>query len=214
MNKPLVMLGGGGHASVLADILISQGATIIAVVTPEPINNSSSLLSGLPRISQDDCVVRQYSPNKVDLVNGIGALPNSNSRHRVFDYFSGQGYYFPPIISSNALISKYSNIYEGVQVMPGAIIQPHTEIKANTIINTGVIIEHDCEIGEHNHIAPGAVLSGGVITESYVHIGTGATIIQGICIRNNAIIGAGTTIARNVPQGRVLIPASSRILKE
>jgi len=213
MAKPLVMLGGGGHANTLADILISQGATIIAVVTPEPIN-SSSLLSELPRINQDEYVARQYSPDKVDLVNGIGALPNSNSRHRVFDYFSGQGYYFPPIISSNALLSKYSNILEGVQVMPGAIIQPQTEIKANTIINTGVIIEHDCQIGEHNHIAPGAVLSGGVITESYVYIGAGATIIQGIYISNNAIIGAGTTIARNVPQGRVLIPASSRILKE
>lgn len=213
MNKPLVMLGGGGHASVLADILISQGATIIAVVTPHPIN-SSSLLSELPRINQDECVPRVYSPDKVDLVNGIGALPNSNSRNRVFDYFAEQGYYFPPIISSNALISKYSNILEGVQVMPGVIIQPNAEIKINTIINTGVIIEHDCKIGEHNHIAPGAVLSGGVITESYVHIGTGATIIQGVCIRSNAIIGAGTTIARNVPQGRVLIPARSRVLKE
>ena len=39
MPKPIVILGSGGHASVLAEILLNEGREIVAVVSPEPIND-------------------------------------------------------------------------------------------------------------------------------------------------------------------------------
>lgn len=210
MAKPLVMLGAGGHASVLAELLLTENRQIIAVVSPEPIK-ANSPLTGLKCIANDNKLLTSYSPEQVELVNGIGSIPGSNLRLKLFNYFSEKGYRFASVLSPQANISKYINLAEGVQVMKGALIQTNVSIGKNTIINTGVIVDHDCKIGCHNHIAPGAVLCGGVITAQQVHIGTGANVTQGISIGENAVVGAGVSIVRNVITNQIIIPAPNRV---
>ncbi len=212
MSKPLVIIGAGGHASVLAEILLSEGRRIIAVVSPEMIVDSSPL-AGMNRLMTDEALLTAYSPEQVELVNGMGAIPGNDMHFKLFNYFSEKGYHFISVISPNAIVSKYARLADGVQIMAGAIVQTNATINRNCIINSGAIIEHDCCIGAHNHIAPSATLSGGVITENQVHVGTGANVIQSIKIGTQAVIGAGCTIVRDVPQKQVIIPARSRILR-
>lgn len=213
MSKPIVMIGAGGHAAVLAELLLAEGRQLIAVVSPEPIKTNSPL-AGLERLASDDSLLASYSPEQVELVNGVGSIPGNSLRQKLFEYFSERGYNFSSVISSHAILSKYLKLEEGVQIMAGAIVQTSVSIGKNSIINTGAIVEHDCVIGPHNHIAPGVTLSGGVCTERNVHIGTGASVIQGIEIAEYAVIGAGTTIARDVPEKQVIIPAASRIISQ
>lgn len=211
MTKPLVMLGAGGHAAVLAELLLTQGRELIAMVSPEQVKPNSPI-SGIARLINDDVLISSYSPGQIELVNGIGSMPGKELRWQLFDYFSSLGYRFASVISPHAILSKYLKLEEGVQIMNGAIVQANTSLGANSIINTGAIIEHDCVIGAHNHIAPGVTLSGGVVTGSRVHVGTGASVIQGISIGQQAVVGAGTTVARDVLAQQVIIPARSRIL--
>ena len=211
MTKPLVMIGAGGHAAVLAEILLEQNRQLIAVVSPDLIKENSPLF-GVTQISSDEELLTIYSPQDVELVNGVGSIPRNNIRSKLSTFFTGKGYSFSRVISQKAILSNFLTLEEGVQIMPGAVIQVNTVVGKNSIINTGAIVEHDCTIGANNHIAPGVTLSGGVITDSDVHVGTGANIIQGIHIGQAAVVGAGTTISRNVPAGQVLIPARSRII--
>mgnify|MGYP003114225940 CR=1 FL=1 len=212
MSKPLVIIGAGGHASVLAEILLTEERKIIAVVSPDIIADGSPLI-GMNRLTTDEALLTAYSPDQVELVNGMGAIPGNDLHFRLFNYFSEYGYRFVSVISSNATISKYAKLADGVQIMTGAIVQTNASIGMNCIINSGAIIEHDCCIGAHNHIAPSATLSGGVITESQVHVGTGANIIQGIKIGEQAVVGAGCTVVRDVPIKQVIVPARSRVLR-
>lgn len=212
MFKPLVILGAGGHATVLAELLLAEGRQIIAVVSPEVIKGTSPL-SGIERITSDQELLTTYTSEEVDLVNGIGAMPNNDLHFRLFNYFSEQGYRFSSAISPYAMVSKSAQLAEGVQVMTGAIVQTNASIGINSLINSGAIIEHNCSIGSHNHIAPGATLSGAVVTASQVHVGTGANIIQAIKIGQKAVIGAGCTIVRDVPAKQVIVPARSRVLR-
>ncbi len=212
MSKPLVIIGAGGHASVLAEILLTEGRAIIAVVSPEDINDNSPL-AGMNRLMTDEALLTAYSPEQVELVNGMGAIPGNDLYFRLFNYFSEKGYHFISVISPNATVSKYAQLADGVQIMAGAIVQTNATINTNCIINSGAIIEHDCCIGAHNHIAPSATLSGGVITENQVHVGTGANVIQSIKIGTQAVIGAGCTVVRDVPTKQVIVPARSRILR-
>lgn len=212
MSKPLIMIGAGGHASVLAEILLIEGRSIIAIVSPEDITDNSPL-AGINRLMTDEALLTAYSPEQVELVNGMGAIPGNDLHFRLFNYFTKRDYCFASVISPNAIVSKSAQLGDGVQIMSGAIIQTSANISMNCIINSGAIIEHDCSIGAHNHIAPNATLSGGVITEAQVHIGTGANVIQGIKIGEEAVVGAGCTIVRNVPAKQVIVPARSRILR-
>lgn len=197
MAKVIYILGAGGHASVLVDILKQNKLAISGLFSPD-IDFAREALSGIPIYENEDKIFESRC-NTITLVNGVGSLPGSKLRVKLFNKFSAQGYSFLQVISERSIISDFAKLGKGVQVMPGAIIQAGAVIGDNSIINTGAIIEHDCIIGAHNHIAPGVTLSGQVKTGDYVHIGTGATVIQCISIADKAIIGAGANVTKNVP---------------
>lgn len=196
MNKPVLVLGAGGHAAVLVDILRQLNHTIVGLVARDK-PADTPVFAGIPYYSSDDDVLA-FDKGKVLLVNGIGSLPGSNIRTKVHQQFKKAGYQFATVVSPRAIVSDYSSLAEGVQVMPGAIINANTIIGEGTIINTGVIIEHDCHIGSHNHIAPGVALSGGVTSGENVHIGTGANVIHSVTIGRNVMISAGSTVLVNL----------------
>jgi len=196
VSKPVLILGAGGHAKVLLEILISLNREIIAIVDPQSKNSLQSLVNCKHYFNDDD--VLSFDPKNISLVNGVGSLPDNNLRHKLYKKFSSLGYQFITLISPNAVVSSSAILDDGVQVMAGVIVQAGAHLKSNTIINTGAIIEHDCYIGISNHIAPGVTLSGEVKTGNFVHIGTGANVIQGINIGENTVIGAGAIVTKSV----------------
>jgi len=218
LNKPLVILGAGGHAAVLMDTLKQKNAEVLGLVSPE-LDSHRAVLQGIPHYLQDDDVLI-FSPEDVRLVNGLGSLPGNKLRAKLFTQFSALGYQFETVVAKSALISPYAELGHGVQIMPGAIIQAGAVIGANTIINTGAIIEHDCVIGAHNHIAPGVTLSGGVVTKEYVHIGTGASVIQGIRLDEHVVVSAGVGVTKSIPaahtvfNGRICMVANKGLINE
>lgn len=193
MNKPLIIIGNGGHASVLAEVLLVQGENILGFTAPAKEENSF----GLVYLGTDE-VINEYSSDEILLVNGIGMLGPNSFREKLFSKFKEQGYSFKTVIHSSAIIAPSVKLTEGVQIMAGAIIQTGTKVADNTIINTGTIVDHDCQIGAHVHIAPGTKISGAVQIGHSTHIGTGTTIIQGIEIGENCLIGAGSVVIKNI----------------
>lgn len=210
MNKPLIVLGAGGHASVLVDILRSQGRIPVALVTPS-LGAGRIVLADIP-CWNDESKVLSFSPNEVELVNGIGSLPGHVLRAEKFFHYQALGYRFAQVVSPHAMVSNYAELAEGVQVMAGAVIHAGSRIGPNTIINTDAIVDHDCQIGADNHIATGSVLSGGVFTGNRVHVGTGASVIQGIDIGDDAVVGAGANVTRSLGTAQIAYVAKSIVM--
>jgi sugar O-acyltransferase (sialic acid O-acetyltransferase NeuD family) len=205
VNSQVLVLGAGGHAGVVTDILRQQHRQIIGLVSPQ-LEVKLAVLQGIMHYTDDDQVLA-FAPQEIVLVNGLGSLPSHSLRHDLYHKFSQLGYCFETLIDQSAIISPYAELEEGVQVMPRAVIMAGAKVGANSIINTGAIIEHDCQIGANNHIAPGVTLSGGVITKDKVHIGTGAVVIQAVTINSNATIGAGAVVTCDVDEYAIVYPA-------
>lgn len=205
MNKSVLVLGVGGHATVVVEMLQQLNYKIVGLVAHEP-PVPQPVFANLPCYLSDDDVL-SFDKNTVLLVNAIGSLPGKNTRFKVYDKFKRLGYHFATLVSPSAIVSDYVTLSEGVQVMPGAIINVNARIGENSIINSGAIVEHDCVIGHHSHIAPGAVLSGGVITGEFVHISTGAKVIQGIHIGEHSVVGAGATVNKDLESNKILFVA-------
>ncbi len=210
-DLPVIVLGAGGHAKVLIDLMLHQPIRIIGITERDNIDHYRPVL-GIPVIGSDDTILK-YPVSDIQLVNGVGSGANLAGRTRVFDYFKNLGYSFAILIHSSALISEYVEVKEGVQVMAGAIIQAGSLLGCNTIINTRVSVDHDCIIGNNVHLAPGVTLSGGVIVGDGTHIGTGATVIQNIHIGRNSLIGAGAVVVGNVPDNTVVMGVPGRVIK-
>lgn len=207
-NKPVILLGAGGHAKVLLDILLEQNVEILGIVEKEGTDKLTDLC-GVHVIGNDSDILR-YSSAEIELVNGIGSVGSTALRQKIYEYFNRQGYRFRQVIHPNAIISQRADLGEGVQIMAGAVVNIGTRVGEDTLINTNVSVDHDCLIGAHVHIAPGATLSGGVTVSDGSHIGTGASVVQGIEIGANVIVGAGAVVVNNVAAGRTVcgVPAS------
>lgn len=207
-EKPVILLGAGGHAKVLLDILLEQNIEVLGIAEKAGADLPADFY-GVPVVGNDSDV-QQYPPDKVELVNGIGSIGSTALRQKVYEKFKRQGYCFPQVIHPGAVVSRRAELGEGVQIMAGAVVNIGTRIQENSIINTNASVDHDCDIGAHVHIAPGVTLSGGVTVGDGSHIGTGASVIQGREIGVNVIVGAGAVVVNNIEAGRKVcgVPAS------
>lgn len=195
-TRPYIIIGGGGHAKVLIDMLQELDVNIIGYTE---INEIHEKILGVPCIGNDDEIFK-YKVEGIYLVNGLGSTGDNKYRKIIFEKFTGKGYLFSSIVSMAASLSGNITVGSGVQIMRGAFIQTGVTLDDNTIVNTGAVIDHDCVIGKHVHIAPGVTISGGVTIDDMSHIGTGAKIIQGINIGREALVAAGAVVINNVSE--------------
>lgn len=208
-NHGYLIIGGGGHAAALAEILVKQNKLLLGVVAPNVLAKNT-IFNGVPHYLQDDDVLT-FSVDNVLLVNGIGAMPYQTLREKIYTRFSELGYTFATVIADSAIVSDYATLGEGAQVMNNAVINIGSDIGENTIVNTSVSVDHDCLIGAHSHLAPGTTLSGQVKVESNVHIATGVNIINNITIGAESIIGVGANITKSVNAKSLVYCARSTI---
>jgi sugar O-acyltransferase (sialic acid O-acetyltransferase NeuD family) len=210
MRLPVVVLGGGGHAKVVIDTLLQTHTEILGYTCVRGDSSHPKLLE-IPCIGDDEAV-KQYKPDLIRLIHGVGSVDVSTLRSQIFDRFSRLGYKFDAVIHPFTSISAHARILDGVQVMAGAVVNANTEVGRNSIINTRASVDHDCLIGDHVHIAPGVTISGGVQVGNGSQIGTGASVIQGVRIGANCLIGAGALVLHDVPDGAVVygVPGKER----
>ncbi len=206
------MLGGGGHAASLLDILASKGIQVKVIVAPA-ITFSPILHQGIQCFTHDDEVLN-FASDEYLLINGIGSMPNSSLREKVYSRFKSLGYQFATVIADSAYVSPQAKLAEGVQIMNRATVCYGVSIGANTIVNTAASIDHDCHIGAHVHMAPGVVMSGDVYVDDCVHIATGANVINGISIGRNSIIGVGANITKSLPTRSLAYGIRAKIVKQ
>lgn len=208
MNRPVIVVGAGGHAKVVVDTLLASSVKILGLTDNNPEKQGTFIL-GIPIIGTDE-VIPQYTPEEIFLVNGLGSIGLPTVRTQIFHQFKQLGYSFKTIIHPSAIVSSNVTVEEGAQIMAGAIIQPGCQIGINSIINTGCSVDHDCLIGSHVHLTPGVILSGSVHIREGAHIGTGAVVIQGIQIGSKCIVGAGAVVIKNVAENRKVIGVPAR----
>ncbi len=210
MSLPIIVVGGGGHAKVLIDMLQLEGKTILGIVEKQ-LFAPGHRMGQVPVVGDDETVLR-YRSAEILLVNGIGSTALPGRRAEIYARFTELGYRFAAVRHPAAVIAADVQFGEGAQVMAGAVLQPGCCIGTNVIINTRASIDHDCHIQDHTHIAPGVTLSGEVQVGAGSHIGTGAVVIQGIKIGKNVVVGAGAVVVRDVPDGLTVmgVPARER----
>ena len=207
--KQILIVGGGGHARVLIDLIRSTGEYEISGILEQQLEEGT-LVSDIPVQGTDDLLPELYKNGVRNACIGIGSTADNSRRMKLYELVKHIGFSVPPLIHPRAIISKQVKVADGAQIMAGAIVQTDSLIDENTIINTGAIVEHDCRIGKHAHICPGVIVSGGATIEDNVFVGVGATIIQGIKIGSNAIVAAGAVVISDVPNNSKVMGVPAR----
>ncbi|MCU7373346.1 acetyltransferase [Paucibacter sp. O1-1] len=209
-TRPLVLLGAGGHARVLAALARAAGHPVLGVCDPALAADAVSRWEDLDVLGDDDAL-DWLPPDRVALMLGVGQLASGTLRQRLYASWQARGYGFPALVHPAAWVAPGVVLGDGVQVMAGAVIQPGCEIGENSIINTRASVDHDCRISRDVHVAPGATLCGSVTVEAGAFVGAGATVIQGVRIGERAVVGAGVTLVRDLTPATTILGAANRL---
>ncbi|WJW74591.1 acetyltransferase [Thiohalobacter sp. IOR34] len=212
MRTPLILLGAGGHARVLAELALGLGLKIRGIAAPTAPGDSGPF-AGLAHLGNDEAVFG-IPAAEIRLLNGLGSVGPVARRAALYRRFREAGYRFAGLVHPAAVVSPSAVPGEGVLILAGAVVGTEAELDDNVLVNSRALLEHGCHIGPHSHLASGAVVCGDCQIGAEVHVGAGAVINQGRSIGNGAVIASGSVVTRDVEPWTLVAGVPATVIRK
>jgi UDP-perosamine 4-acetyltransferase len=156
-SSPLAIIGAGGHAKVVIELLRASGSFQIAGLIDR--DAAGSPILGLSILGTDADLPRLRREGIRHAFVGIG---DNLRRVQVGRHVRQIGFEMVNAISPAAVVSDSAKLGCGIAVMAGAVINAEARIDDFCVINTCASIDHDCWIAEGAHVAVGCSIAGSV----------------------------------------------------
>ena len=211
-NVRILVLGGGGHARVIADAILSRsakygGMELLGFLDDDPAMNQQSIF-GKPVFGP--LYEIEHIPHDM-VVIGVG---DNEDRQKLFEELSKRGEKLVTVIHPNATVAHDVKMGRGTVVFAGVVVNTGAKIGENVILNTGCTVGHDCTVGPHATIGPGAHLGGAVRIRKGAFVGIGSSILQTRIIGEWAIVGAGAVVLKDVPPRTTFVGVPAHAIKK
>jgi sugar O-acyltransferase (sialic acid O-acetyltransferase NeuD family) len=208
---PVIVIGAGGHAAVLADALLACGRRVLGF-TDADASRHGTTVCGLPVLGGDEAL-SVHDRAAIVLVNGLGDTGSAQSgapRRRVQAALETQGWRFDGVRHPSAVVSPFAHVGRDAQLLAACVVQARALVGAACIVNTAAVVEHDVVLGDFGHVAPRAVVCGGACLGARCHVGAGAVLRQGVRVGDDMVIGAGAVVVNDFPESGVLVGVPAR----
>jgi acetyltransferase EpsM len=205
--RDLYLLGGGGHALVVAEVALASSVNYRLAGYVDPSKNPETARAlGITRLD-DDLALTEYATALAVLA--FGGVGSAGKRRRAVERVSSLIAGWGTLIHPNAVVSPSATIGVGTVVMAGAIIQTGARIGAHCVINSGAIVEHEVQVGDYVEVSPSAAIGGGTKIGTDAYVGMGATVRDHVTIGANAIVAMGAVVVGDIAPGLVVrgVPA-------
>ena len=199
MNKPLILVGGGGHCKSVIDVAESAGYTILGILDRE-IPTGESVL-GYKILGNDD-LIEPYL-DKAEFLVTVGQIKSPAIRIRLNKMVKEAGGILATVIAPTAHVSKYASIGEGTVVMHQAIVNAGAQIGMGCIVNTFANIEHDVKIGNFCHVSTGAMVNGEAEIREGTFIGSQSVVNQCVEVCKLTVVASGSVVHKNITESGV-----------
>ncbi len=211
-GRSLILLGGGGHAAVVAESARTTGWSVAGYLddddpSPEAAAIGLARLGGIQDLAEAMATLPHHAPNRQAVAHAAIGDPVLRRRWTAAIGPAAAG----PIIHATAVISPSATLDDAVFVGPGAIINARAVINRGAIVNSGAIIEHDCVLGAFCHVAPGAALGGGAAVGEETLVGINALVLPGVRIGARATLGAGAVAVTDLADGNTAVGNPARL---
>lgn len=222
---PIVLVGGGGHALVVAEAAFEAGLAVAGFLDDNPAAPlGATLLGAAASASAPPSPKHLGTLRELDRIGPhawVIALGDLRLRRGVLRQLAptptpsavlvgGASAAHSGVVHPTASVSRSAVIGPGVYIGPNAVVHSRARVGAHAIINSGAIIEHDTVIEENAHVAPAAALGGGVRIGADTLVGLGARVLPGVAVGAHAVVGAGAVVTADVPEGRTVMGVPAR----
>ncbi len=207
----VLIIGAGGHAQVVVDILEEMRRAGQAFSPVGYVDDNADLrgreflgarvlgtLAELDRIPHDVVIV---------------AIGDNPRRRLIVERLISQGCRLGTAVHPTAVIAKSAVIAPGSMICAGVIVNPSTTVGRSAILNTGCSVDHHNQIGDYVHIGPGARLGGTVTIGSQSLIGMGAIVLPNLSIGAQTVVGAGSVVTTTIGDNLTVTGAPARAVE-
>lgn len=209
--KNLVVIGSGGHAKVVIDIIESVKEFKIVGLCDQL--RSGEKVEGYKILGKQDDLPELTEKYSIDCV--IVGIGDNFTRFKVTSLIKKTcpSLEFISAIHPNASIAKSVTIGKGSVITNGVIISPHSIVGESCILNTASSLDHDSVIGNFSSFGPGVRTGGLCNIGDLSALGISTTLIHTITIGEETIIGAGSIVMKDVGSFVVAYGIPAKVLR-
>lgn len=210
MERPLILIGGGGHCKSVIEACRSCGRKIVGIIDIQEKVGQNVL--GVPIVATEDEVSRYV--NDAEFIVTVGFIKDCTVRNRIFDHVRFAGGDFGRVIASTAHVSPYAEIGSGTVVLHGACVNASSKVGENVIVNTLSNIDHDVTVGDNCHISTCATINGMSKIGKNTFVGSQSVVCQCVSVCSDVVIGAGGVVTKDITIPGVYVGSPVRLLKK
>lgn len=202
--EPLLILGAGGQARVVADIATALGhrrLLFCAADLPEPTRRLGHPWQPRPPDHWQGSYVVAIGDNARRAANDA-AFRAAHAAARAIS-----------LVHPAAVVSPAALLGAGTVVMAGALVGTGSRVGCGAIINSGASLDHDGLLGDFTSLGPAACLGGGVHLGEASAVCLGARVLHGIRIGADVVVGAAALVLHDLPDGCVAYGTPARVVR-
>ncbi len=209
----VVIIGAGGHAQVVADILLQQqksGEDIhpIGYIDENHELHGLTFLS-LPVLGSFERLKKKH----FDFDKVIIAIGNNHIRRKLAMKLESSGLSFATAIHPSAIVGSDVEIGPGTMVCANAVINTGSRVGRHVILNTAATIDHHSQVCSYAHLAPGVHTGGEVEINEGALLGLGSLVLPRKTIGQWATVGGGALVNLNVKDNETVVGIPARPIR-
>lgn len=215
INKPLIIIGGAGHGSII-EACVNDNRSRYNDLEWEIkgyCNDFDTKVDCYPVLGKI-CDIPRLIQEGYYFAWGIHLIAKNHLTAKIFEGLDIADERWATIIHKSAFIDKSVVLEPGVFVMYNAYIAPRTHIGKCTMIKANTNIGHDVEIGTISHIAMGATIVSYSKIGCCSDIAIGASMLAHTSIGNYSMLGAASLLTTNIPDEEIWVGSPAKYLKK
>lgn len=207
----VTLLGGGGHAREIADVLARLGRLPTEIRVYVETDYLDEATRARWRARGIDVIDALTGHGALDF---IGAVGDPQLRRRLVAEAERLGLGPVQILSPDAIVSPSARLAAGTVVFGQAFVSSDVTIAPHAQLNQGVRVSHDASIGSYATLGPNSVVTGAAVIGADAVLGAGVIVLPGRRVGEGATVGAGAVVVADVAAGTVVAGNPARLLAQ
>lgn len=216
MGKQIIILGGLGNGSVIANAIIDANKRgdyeweFAGYLNDR--TEKGGTIEGFPVLGNlKDCA--ELAKEDYYFINTIFRIDGQQERLDLFEGFNLPDSKLATFIHPLSYIAPNVRLGNGSVVMPNVSISSGTSFGKGCLIMVGATIGHNNTIGKYCHFAAQCCMGAYMNIGDGVHIGLNATTRENITIGNNATLGMGSVLTKNMGENEIWAGNPAKFLR-